>query len=221
VDPASTKMLQSFYASSLIPLHSMALHSYLGIPHLPIPEDNVLTRSKPFSRLNALAGAVLSSHGRNANLSLVSILLHGQRGVGKRTLAEWVSVHLGLHFFEVNCYDILSESDSKTEAYLRHRFERANSYRPCLFLLRHIDAFARKRDVLEQGQDPAIRFVLADCLSQAAQIAAEKEWPLIVVGTTSEREKCSEGVAGLFKHEIEVTVLLLPLSITMLDSTKW
>jgi len=106
----------------------------------------------------------------------------------------------------VNCYDIISESESKTEAYLRHRIERANSYRPCLLLLRHIDAFAKKRDVLEQGQDPAIRFVLADCLAQAQKDASAKEWPLIVVGTTSEREKCSEGVAGLFKHEIEITV---------------
>jgi peroxin-6 len=86
--------------------------------------------------------------------------------------------------------------------------ERANSYRPCLLLLRHIDAFARKRDVLEQGQDPAIRFVLADCLTQAQKDAACKDWPLIVVGTTSERDKCSEGVAGLFKHEIEITVSL-------------
>jgi AAA+ superfamily predicted ATPase len=84
--------------------------------------------------------------------------------------------------------------------------ERANSYRPCLLLLRHIDAFAKKRDVLEQGQDPSIRFVLADCLAQAQKDALAKEWPLIVVGTTSERDKCSEGIAGLFKHEIEITV---------------
>jgi peroxin-6 len=104
----------------------------------------------------------------------------------------------------VNCYDIVSESESKTEAYLRHRIDRANSYRPCLLLLRHIDAFAKKRDVLEQGQDPAIRFVLQDCLAQAQKEG--REWPLIVVGTTSEREKCSEGVAGIFKHEIEIQV---------------
>lgn len=81
-------------------------------------------------------------------------------------------------------------------------------------LLRHIDAFAKKRDVLEQGQDPAIRFVLADCLSQIQKDATGKEWPLIVVGTTSEREKCSEGVAGIFKHEIEITVLPLKDELT-------
>ena len=75
-----------------------------------------------------------------------------------------------------------------------------------MLLLRHIDAFAKKRDVLQQGQDPAIRFVLQDCLSQVGKDGSGKEWPLIVVGTTSEREKCSEGVAGIFKHEIEITV---------------
>ena len=73
-------------------------------------------------------------------------------------------------------------------------------------MLRHIDAFAKKRDVLEQGQDPAIRFVLADCLAQVQKDVVGREWPLIVVGTTSEREKCSEGIAGIFKHEIEITV---------------
>jgi peroxin-6 len=211
VDTASTKMLQSFYASSTIPLKSMALHSYLGIPHLPISDEEALSRSKGFSRLRALSEAMLSPLGRKANLSMLSVLVHGQRGVGKKTVAEWVATTLGLHFFEVNCYDILSESESKTEAYLRHRIDRANSYRPCLLLLRHIDAFAKKRDVLQQGQDPAIRFVLVDCLAQVQKDGAGKEWPLIVVGTTSERDKCSEGVAGIFKHEIEINVILMRL----------
>lgn len=206
VDTASTKMLQSFYASSTIPLKSMALHSYLGMPHLPIPDEEGLKRMKGYLRLKALSEAMLSPFGREANLSMLSVLVHGQRGVGKKTIVEWVATTLGLHFFEVNCYDILSESESKTEAYLRHRIERANSYRPCLLLLRHIDAFAKKRDVLQQGQDPAIRFVLADCLAQAQKDGAGKEWPLIIVGTTSERDKCSEGVAGIFKHEIEISV---------------
>lgn len=76
-------------------------------------------------------------------------------------------------------------------------------------MLRHIDAFGKKRDVLEQGQDPAIRFVLADCLAQARRDTEGRQWPLIVVGTTSEREKCSEGIAAIFKHEIEITAFCL------------
>ena len=101
VDPASTKMLQSFYASSLIPLHSLALFSYLGIPHLPIPLDESLRRMKGFVRLKSLAEAMLSPFGREANLALLSVLIHGQRGVGKKTIAEWVATRLGLHYFEV------------------------------------------------------------------------------------------------------------------------
>jgi hypothetical protein len=101
VDPASTKMLQSFYAASRIPLHSNVLQSYLGIPHLPIPDDTGLKRMKGFSRLKVLAQAMLSPMGREANLALLSVLIHGQRGVGKKTIAEWVATRLGLHFFEV------------------------------------------------------------------------------------------------------------------------
>jgi hypothetical protein len=102
VDPASTKMLQSFYVSSLIPLHSLALLSYLGIPHLPIPPDESLRRMRGFMRLKVLAEAMLSPFGREANLALLSVLIHGQRGVGKKTIAEWVASRLGLHYFEVN-----------------------------------------------------------------------------------------------------------------------
>ena len=101
VDPTSTKMLQSFYANALIPLKSMALHSYLGIPHLPLPKDETLLRMKGFQRLRALAEAMLSRFGREADIGLLSVLIHGQRGVGKKTVAERVATRLGLHFFEV------------------------------------------------------------------------------------------------------------------------
>ena len=101
MDTASTKMLQSFYASSTVPLRSMALHAYLGIPHLPIPGEDGLRRMKGFMRLKALAEAMLSPFGKEANLSMLSVLVHGQRGVGKKTIAEWVATCLGLHFFEV------------------------------------------------------------------------------------------------------------------------
>lgn len=101
MDPGSTKMLQSFYAAGRIPLHSNALQSYLGIPYLPIPDDGSLKRMKGFSRLKVLAEAMLSPMGREANLALLSVLIHGQRGVGKKTIAEWVATRLGLHFFEV------------------------------------------------------------------------------------------------------------------------
>jgi Holliday junction resolvasome RuvABC ATP-dependent DNA helicase subunit len=56
---------------------------------------------KGYARLKSLAEATLSSFGREANLLLLSILIHGQRGVGKKTIAEWVATRLGLHYFEV------------------------------------------------------------------------------------------------------------------------
>jgi SpoVK/Ycf46/Vps4 family AAA+-type ATPase len=79
----------------------MALHSYLGIPYLPIPSDDSLERMSGYTRLKLLAETTLSPFGREANLNLLSILIHGQRGVGKKTIAEWVAAKLGLHFFEV------------------------------------------------------------------------------------------------------------------------
>lgn len=101
VNPSSTRMLQSYYISSLLPLHSMALHSYLGMPHLPFPEDESLLRAEGYKRLASLVEAMLSPFGRKSGLSLLSVLIHGQRGVGKKTIAERVATRLGLHFFEV------------------------------------------------------------------------------------------------------------------------
>jgi len=94
-------MLQSFYAASLVPLRSLVLQSYVGIPHLPVPEEEGLRRMRGFMRLFRLAEAMLSPFGREANLALLSVLVHGQRGVGKKTIAEWVATNLGLHYFEV------------------------------------------------------------------------------------------------------------------------
>jgi peroxin-6 len=104
VDPGCTKMLQSYYSASTIPLTSMGLYSYLGIPHLPVPNDDSLDRIRGYSRLKVLAEATLSTFGRDVNLNLLSILIHGQRGVGKKTMAEWVATRLGLHYFEVSFF---------------------------------------------------------------------------------------------------------------------
>lgn len=57
-----------------------------------------------------------------------------------------------LNVSQVNCYDIVGETDVKTEGTLRARIERAGACTPCVMLLRNIDALAKTGQALETGR---------------------------------------------------------------------
>ena len=53
---------------------------------------------------------------------------------------------------QVNCYEIISESDIKTEGTLRARFDKAQNCSPCILVLRHIEALAQTTQAPEPGK---------------------------------------------------------------------
>lgn len=57
---------------------------------------------------------------------------------------------------QVDCYDVIGDTDAKTEGTLQARFERAASCSPCILLLKHIDAFAQSTQGLEPGKGEQI-----------------------------------------------------------------
>ena len=73
----------------------------------------------------------------------LTVLVKGQRGVGKFTTVAWVAQKLGVHLMEVDCYDLIGENDTKTEGTLRVRFEQASQCSPCILVLRKLEAFAQ------------------------------------------------------------------------------
>lgn len=97
----------------------------------------------------------------------LAFLLQGVRGVGKFTVACWVAQDLGLHLNEasftlshlyllytnkqVDCYELLEETEARTEATLRVRFEQASRMTPCLLVLRHLEALSQTTQ--RQGRD--------------------------------------------------------------------
>lgn len=85
----------------------------------------------------------------------MTVLLKGARGSGKFTLVSWIAHVLGLHIVEVDCYDIIDDSDVKTEANLRVRFEKAAECSPSILILRHLEALVQttqpKPDVEGEG----------------------------------------------------------------------
>ncbi|MCJ1467561.1 peroxisomal assembly protein [Pseudocyphellaria aurata] len=176
---------------------------YLGVKPLPKPQSfpkasiaSMIATPKPYitplrRRLRELIAAATSPQAIHLGIEPMVILLHStQRNIGKATLATRASADLGVHVFSIDAYDLLTEGgagggDIKTEALLKARFERAMSCgASCTtVLIRHVEAFTADRMVS----------VLKDVIKDIR----------ILVATTTELEKVSEGIRGMFTHEIE------------------
>jgi hypothetical protein len=68
------------------------------------------------------------------------------------SLLPLTTVGLAVLRRQVNCFDVVGETDAKTEGVLRARFERAASSSPCILLLRHVEALGRKGQAQETGK---------------------------------------------------------------------
>lgn len=62
------------------------------------------------------------------------------------------ATHADLSNLQLDCFELLGETDLKTEGHLRARIEKAVSCSPCMLFLRNIEALARKSQALETGQ---------------------------------------------------------------------
>lgn len=132
---------------------------------------------------------------------------------------------------QLDCFDLIGETDLKTEGHLKARIEKAVSCSPCILLLRNLEALARKSQALETGQgnallslilllrlmltlwdelltEPAITTVLTECFTTARQGWKASGFPIIIVGTTCDVEQIPTGVLGGFKEEISLEVSL-------------
>ncbi|CAG8526342.1 555_t:CDS:10 [Acaulospora morrowiae] len=201
VDPNNTRLVQTGMEHAKVP----ALKHYFNI-NTETPSffhiDSTLTSPEtPYSRLLNLISSCLHPNASSLNLTC-TVLLHGPRGCGKKTIAKWVAERVGVHVYEVNCFEFAGETDSKTESSLRGKIDKAVTCSPCIFLLRHIDALAKKSATLETGQEPTISTVLQDSFKQLVENFQTIGYPVLVVGTTSNIEKVPASVIGCFRHEI-------------------
>ncbi|KAI5857850.1 P-loop containing nucleoside triphosphate hydrolase protein [Tricharina praecox] len=202
VDPASTRMVQAGSEKRKIPptIHS-TWENYLGLRPPPLREATVLGRpvqitmperfvSQTHRRLRELIAAATSPRAIKMNLQPLAILVTStQRDIGKRTLARAAAADVGVHVFHIDAYDIIADGgagDTKTEAFLRARVDRALSCgkETCVLLISHVEALTAGR----MGE------VLKD-------IVADMK---IVVATTTEVDKLSDTVRNVFTHELEV-----------------
>jgi peroxin-6 len=202
VDPASTRMVQAGSEKRKVPptMHS-TWENYLGIRAPPMREATEMglpvqvtmpTKfvSQTQRRLRELIAAATSPRALKMNLQPIAILITStQRDIGKRTLAQAAAADVGVHVFHIDAYDIIADGgagDTKTEAFLRARVDRALSCgkETCVLLISHIEALTAGR----MGE------VLKEIVSDLK----------IVVATTTQVDKLSDTVRNVFTHELEV-----------------
>ncbi|KAK3815653.1 MAG: P-loop containing nucleoside triphosphate hydrolase protein [Linnemannia gamsii] len=196
VDPSVTKMIQSGFEHSRVP---PKLKRNVRSPAIPALDD--ASAPKAFSQLYQLVSSGLHPFSSKLGLNC-TVLLHGARGIGKKTVIDWVADMAGIHVMEVNCFDIASDTDAKTEVAVRAKFDKAVACGPCILVLRHIDALARKSVALETGQEPILSTVLKDCFTQLGDAFKTMGHPVTVIATTGDIDKVPTSVLGCFLHEI-------------------
>ncbi|KAI1299511.1 peroxisomal assembly protein [Mortierella claussenii] len=196
VDPSVTKMIQSGLEHSRVPPR---LKRNIRSPTIPALDDP--SAPQAFAQLYQLVSSGLHPFSSQLGLNC-TVLLHGARGIGKRTVVDWVADLAGIHLMDVNCFDIASDTDAKTEVAVRAKFDKAIACGPCILLLRHIDALARKSVALETGQEPILSTVLKDCFMQLGDAFKTMGHPVTVVATTGDIDKVPTSVLGCFLHEI-------------------
>lgn len=215
VDPNVTKMVQTGVEQWRVANCDRWLGISSDTPSLPTELTSTELRdlvaplvapTSAYATLSSLLTATLQSNASRFGLHL-SVLLKGARGCGKKTVARWVAKAAGVQLVELDCFDVISDTDVRTEGILRARFQKAAECAPCIFLLRNIEALARKSQALETGQEPPLATALQNCFEELwsvteGQEAGQTAMPVAVFGTTSDPDKCPSGVLGCFKHEV-------------------
>ncbi|GAA5891486.1 hypothetical protein JCM8208_007299 [Rhodotorula glutinis] len=202
VDPKVTKLLQTGVERGRVP----DVAGWMGVapsPSVPLVPDAFGTPT-PGSRLLAFLLSSLTPRASTYALPL-TVLLKGARGSGKRVLLRCVTRAAGVGLLELDCFDLLGESDAKTEGRLRAlAVDKALACAPVVLVLRNIEALARKSQAMETGQEPPMTTVLRDCIETIREGWKTSGHPVVVVATTTDVDKVPTGVVGLFKEEIGI-----------------
>lgn len=204
VEPGSTRLAEAGKTQSKLPTAGSGCDYYLGLKHTPKPflssprtgvwsgippKDHITSLRR---RLRELIAATTSSRAIHLGTEPAVVLLHStQRNIGKATIASQAAADIGIHTFTIDAYELLTEGaagggDVKTEAVFQARIERALSCGAAftVILIRHIEALTADRMV------SALKEAISQCR--------------MIIATTTDVGQISDGMRGLFTHELQV-----------------
>ena len=105
------------------------------------------------------------------------ILLEGCRGVGKGMLVRSICHEKCIHYYEVNCFDLIGDSLSATEKRIENIFQLVKSTSPCVFYLKNVHVLCKDREGLHEE-----RRVLQCFINQVEKLHIEDK--LLIIGST-------------------------------------
>jgi peroxin-6 len=158
-----------------------------AVPATPIPDPFV---SATQQRLRDLMSASTSSQAIAMGMPPLAILLtSSQRQVGKSYTAERACEDLGLHCCVIDAYDAMTSGGAgtnETEEFIKQRAQRALTCgaENSVLLFKHMEALNGDR-----------------MLSVFKDILADSR---VIIATTADVEKISEGMRALFTQEIKI-----------------
>nr|AXF50743.1 AAA protein [Inonotus obliquus] len=214
IDPSSTRVVQTGLEQLLSPPEEPDLLTSRS-------EIDASSYKEHFSKLFELISAVLEDKAAELGLE-VTVLLKGPTGPVMRAVVEAVAAHLGYHVEETSAYDILGETEAKTEATLRELFDFVAACSPCILFLSDIDGWmgVTQGDVnkgesigsrfqawrLTISSEPSIVRVFHECVDKLRTSWKQSGYPVLVVATTSNADRLSASMLSCFKHELEFEV---------------
>nr|ODN94085.1 hypothetical protein L203_00260 [Cryptococcus depauperatus CBS 7841] len=170
---------------------------WFGLEPTPPPFSKIA-----FSKLKDLLNSTLHYASITSAMQL-SILLEGACGSGKRSLVQNVADEIGFSVVNVECWDIVGDTEAMTSGTLLARLAKAISCSPSILILHHIEALANKSDN-SLSRPPLIVKTVQEILRDAKKGSSEGGWPIIVLGTTSDADNIPIDLQGCFKQHIEL-----------------
>ena len=198
VDAEHTRIVQT----GVVQRRVADVSAWLGLtndtPRCPPPDTPLTSDASVYGRFVRLVRAALSPSAQHLGVHL-AVLLQGAPGAGKRMVTRWVAQRTGVHLLELDAYELVSDTDARTEGVLRAKFARAASCTPCILLLQHIDVLAKKGQ--NEAQTAALVKMLQRCMDEQDM---RRGAPLFLVGTTDDAEKCPPTLLACFNQTLQL-----------------
>ena len=146
----------------------------------------------------------------------VPVLVHGPPACGKQSVVRRAAGLLGVHVFDVNCLELLQESEQGTIPALETIFQVSADHTPCLILLRNVSSLESNRSASSpSGLDPQVARVLRELISRLPT-GTENLISLVATCDSKALEDSSATLRSCFTHTLSVAVPDLPQRLGML-----
>ena len=126
-----------------------------------------------------------------------TILLEGNRGVGKGLMIQSICEEYCIHFHEVNCFDLIGESLTATEKRIENLFELFLSVGPCVLYLKNVELLCKDKEGSHEE-----RRTLQSFNKQISKLS--NDFLLLVIGSTSSVKEMTPRFHSEFVYHVKL-----------------